>query len=61
MQGLRDKYQLEAPVNEEEEDSSDEEDGGFGSSKKKEEDDDPIARKFNLERLVHLHLILGLS
>merc|ERR1719285_1390820 len=40
---IRDKYNIEAPVNEEEIDSEDEDDDGFGAGKKKEEaEEDPV-------------------
>ena len=46
VQGLRDKYRIEAPEEEEEEEDSDEEGDGFGAPKKKQHDEeDPVARE----------------
>jgi len=40
---IRDKYKIDAPVNEEEEESEEEDDDGFSGQKKKEEvEEDPV-------------------
>ena len=42
---IRDKYKIDAPVNEEEEESEEEDDDGFSGQKKKEEvEEDPVER-----------------
>ena len=43
---IRDKYKIEAPVNEEEEESEEEDDDGFSGQRKKEEvEEDPVERE----------------
>ena len=43
---IRDKYKIDAPVNEEEEESEEEDDDGFSGQRKKEEvEEDPVERK----------------
>ena len=45
---IRDKYKIDAPVNEEEEESEEEDDDGFSGQKKKEEvEEDPVERKIH--------------
>ena len=46
---IRDKYKIDAPVNEEEEESEEEDDDGFSGQRKKEEvEEDPVERKPNV-------------
>ena len=45
---IRDKYKIEAPVNEEEEESEEEDDDGFSGQRKKEEvEEDPVERELD--------------
>ena len=45
---IRDKYKIDAPVNEEEEESEEEDDDGFSGQKKKEEvEEDPVEREIH--------------
>ena len=53
---IRDKYKIDAPVNEEEEESEEEDDDGFSGQRKKEEvEEDPVERKPNVFFIVVIY------
>ena len=57
---IRDKYKIDAPVNEEEEESEEEDDDGFSGQRKKEEvEEDPVERKPNVFFLLLLFMNMG--